>query len=127
MNAGGDAAEQVVRMSLEGVEVAARISGEGAKQLAILIAAVLKEEQKTHGKARLSNMIKSACRHHEIRKLPLSGRLRSCGHWKRKSPVSWKCYQTLRNRYGRSLRQSLIPTSAWYSSTGTSTTIRGSR
>ena len=47
MNAGGDAAEQVVRMSLEGVEVAARISGEGAKQLAILIAAVLKEEQKT--------------------------------------------------------------------------------
>lgn len=59
MNAGGDAAEQVVRMSLEGVEVAARISGEGAKQLAVLIAAVLREEQKTHGKARLSNMIKS--------------------------------------------------------------------
>ncbi len=59
MNAGGDAAEQVVRMSLEGVEVAARISGEGAKQLAILTEAVFKEEQKTHGKARLSNMIKS--------------------------------------------------------------------
>lgn len=58
---------------------------------------------------------------------PLSGHLRSCGHWKRKSPVSWKCYQTLRNRYERSLRQFLIPTSAWYSSTGTSTTIRGSR
>lgn len=59
MNAGGDAAEQIVRMSLEGVEVAARISGEGAKNLAVLIAAVLKEEQKTHGKARLTNMIKS--------------------------------------------------------------------
>lgn len=59
MNAGGDAAEQVVRMSLEGVEVAAKISGEGAKQLAVLIAAVLREEQKTHGKARLTNMIKS--------------------------------------------------------------------
>ena len=59
MNAGGDAAEQMVRMSLEGVEVAARISGEGAKNLAVLIAAVLKEEQKTHGKARLTNMIKS--------------------------------------------------------------------
>ena len=43
MNAGGDAAEQIVRMSLEGVEVAARISGEGAKQLAVLIAAVLRE------------------------------------------------------------------------------------
>ena len=64
MNAGGDAAEQIVRMSLEGVEVAARISGEGAKQLAVLIAAVLIEEQKTHGKARLSNMIKSG---HELK------------------------------------------------------------
>lgn len=59
MNAGGDAAEQVVRMSLEGVEVAARITGYGAKNLAVLIAAVLKEEQKTAGKARLTNMIKS--------------------------------------------------------------------
>lgn len=59
MNAGGDAAEQVVRMSLEGVEVVARVSGAGAKNLAVLIAAVLKEEQKTHGKARLTSMIKS--------------------------------------------------------------------
>ena len=59
MNAGGDAAEQIVRMSLEGVEVAAKITGSGAKNLAVLMAAVLKEEQKTHGKTRLSNMIKS--------------------------------------------------------------------
>lgn len=59
MNVGGDAAEQVVRMSLEGVEIAARITGHGAKNLAVLIAAVLKEEQRTKGKARLSNMIKS--------------------------------------------------------------------
>lgn len=59
MNYGGDAAEQVVRMSLEGVEVAARISGNGAKNIAILLAAVLKEEQKTTGKARLTNMLKS--------------------------------------------------------------------
>ena len=41
MNYGGDAAEQVVRMSLEGVEVAARITGTGAKNIAILLAAVL--------------------------------------------------------------------------------------
>lgn len=59
MNYGGDAAEQVVRMSLEGVEVAAKISGNGAKNIAILFAAVLKEEQKTKGKARLTNMLKS--------------------------------------------------------------------
>lgn len=59
MNYGGDAAEQVVRMSLEGVEVAARITGTGAKNIALLLAAVLKEEQKTKGKARLTNMLKS--------------------------------------------------------------------
>jgi len=64
MNAGGDAAEQVVRMSLEGVEVAAKITGSGVKHLAVLVAAVLKEEQKTHGKARLTNMIKSG---HELK------------------------------------------------------------
>ena len=46
-------------MSLEGVEVAARITGTGAKNIAILLAAVLKEEQKTKGKARLTNMLKS--------------------------------------------------------------------
>ena len=59
MNPGGDAAEQVVRLSLEGVEVAAKISGSGAKNLALLMYAVLKEEKKTKGKARLTNMLKS--------------------------------------------------------------------
>ena len=59
MNNGGDAAEQVVRISLEGIEVAAKITGEGAKGIAIMLAAVLKEEHKTKGKARLTNMIKS--------------------------------------------------------------------
>ncbi len=56
---GADAAEQMVRMSLEGMEVALRISGAGAKNLAVLLAAILKEEQKTQGKTRLSNLIKS--------------------------------------------------------------------
>ena len=59
MNPGGDAAEQVVRLSLEGVEVAARISGNGAKNIALLLYATLKQEQKTKGKARLTNMLKS--------------------------------------------------------------------
>lgn len=49
---GGDAAEQVVRISLEGVEVAVKIIGEGAKNLAIMIAAILKEEQKAKGNER---------------------------------------------------------------------------
>lgn len=54
-----DAAEQIVRMSLEGVEVAAKITGESAKSIAVLLAAVLREEHKTKGKARLTSMIKS--------------------------------------------------------------------
>lgn len=57
MNNGGDAAEQVVRLSLEGFEVAARLSGSAAKNIALLLVSVLKQEQKTKGKARLTNMI----------------------------------------------------------------------
>ena len=59
MTASGDAAEQVVRMSLEGMEVTAKIAGLGAKNTALLLAAVLKEEQKTKGKARLTSMLRS--------------------------------------------------------------------
>ena len=47
MNTGGEAAEQIVRMSLEGFEVAAKITGAGAKNIAILLYSILKEEQKT--------------------------------------------------------------------------------
>ena len=55
----GDAAEQVVRMSLEGAEVAVKLAGTGAKQLAILLYAVLKDQHKTRGKIRLTNMLRS--------------------------------------------------------------------
>ena len=59
MNTSGEAAEQIVRMSLEGFEVAARITGAGAKNIAILLYSILKEEKKTKGKARLTNMLRS--------------------------------------------------------------------
>lgn len=63
MTNGGDAAEQIVRLSLEGFEVAVKLTGSAAKNLAILLASVLKQEitqsGKTKGKARLTNMIKS--------------------------------------------------------------------
>ena len=59
MNTSGDAAEQIVRMSLEGFEVAAKITGAGAKNIAVLLYAILKEEKKTKGKARLTNMLRS--------------------------------------------------------------------
>lgn len=51
------------RISLEGFEVAVRLTGSAAKNIAILLASVLKQEisqsNKTRGKARLTNMIKS--------------------------------------------------------------------
>ena len=59
MNTGGEAAEQIVRMSLEGFEVAAKITGAGAKNIAILLYTILKEEKKTKGKSRLTNMLRS--------------------------------------------------------------------
>lgn len=59
MNYSGDAAEQIVRMSLNGVEVAAKISGKAAERLAVLLYAVLKDQKKTRGKTRLTNMLKS--------------------------------------------------------------------
>lgn len=59
MSYSGDAAEQVVRMSLQGAEVAAKITGEGAKHIAVLLYAILKEQNKTKGQVRLTNMLKS--------------------------------------------------------------------
>ena len=44
MTQGGDAAEQIVRLSLEGMEVAVKISGESAKNIALILMAVLREE-----------------------------------------------------------------------------------
>ena len=47
MNYGGDAADQIVRYSMEGMEHTLRISGSIAKNLAVLIVAVLKDQKKT--------------------------------------------------------------------------------
>lgn len=52
----GEAAEQVVRMTLNGVEVAAKISGKAAERLAVLLYAVLKDQKKTRGKTRLTSI-----------------------------------------------------------------------
>ena len=55
----GEAAEQVVRMSLEGFEVAAKVTGEGAKDIAVLLYTVMKNKEQTSGKAKLTNMLKT--------------------------------------------------------------------
>jgi len=48
-----------VRITLEGAEVAAKITGAGAKQIAILLYAILRDQKKTKGKIRLSNLLRS--------------------------------------------------------------------
>lgn len=59
MNTSGDAAESVVRMSLQGLDVAVRLTGTGAKNIAAIMIAILKEQKQTKGKTRLTNMLKS--------------------------------------------------------------------
>lgn len=59
MNSSGEAAESVVKMSLQGLEVAAKITGNGVKQITALLIAMLKDKRQTKGKTRLTNMLKS--------------------------------------------------------------------
>lgn len=61
MNNSGDAAEQVVRMSLETGEVALKLTGSAAKNIAAAIYAVLKnrDKNKLKGRQRLTSMLKS--------------------------------------------------------------------
>lgn len=59
MNASGDAAEQIVRMSLQGVEVVGKMSMDGAERLVKLLMASLKDTKRTKGRASLNTMLKS--------------------------------------------------------------------
>lgn len=59
MNQSSDAAEQIVRMSLEGFEVAAKVTGSGAKDIAVLLYTIMKNKEQTSGKSKLSKMLKS--------------------------------------------------------------------
>ena len=57
----GDAAEQVVRFSLEGTEVALKLTGSATKNIAAALYSVLKNRDKTKikGRQRLTSMLKS--------------------------------------------------------------------
>lgn len=59
MNTAGDSADQIVKMSLNGLELGLKISGAAAKQLAVLIYAILRDQKKTRGKARMNTMLRS--------------------------------------------------------------------
>lgn len=59
MNTSGEAAEQVMRMMLGGTEVLIKLSGSGAKNAAILIYSICKQQNQTRGAQRLTNMLRS--------------------------------------------------------------------
>lgn len=58
MNYGADAADQLVRYSLEGVEYTVKLSGAVTKNLAVFIAAVLRSQKKTKGRTRMDRMLR---------------------------------------------------------------------
>lgn len=68
MNTGGDAAERLVRDSLMITEEAVKLAGLGAKNLAALLVALAKEEEKTHGPTRLTRLLRSG---EELKLLPI--------------------------------------------------------
>lgn len=60
MSTSSDSAEEIVRLSLEGFEVVAKLSGSMAKNLAVMLYAISKDtNKKTKGRTRLTNMLKS--------------------------------------------------------------------
>ena len=69
MNTGGDAAERLVRDSLMITEEAVKLAGLGAKNLAAILVALAKEEEKTHGPTRLTRLLRSG---EELKLLPIT-------------------------------------------------------
>lgn len=59
LNTGGEAADQVIKMGLNGAEVALRITGVAAKEVATMLYAILKDNKKSKGRTRLENLIKT--------------------------------------------------------------------
>lgn len=64
MTNGGDAAEQLIRVSLTGTEIVLRLTGTAAKELAVFLAAALKNPDRKkekraakHGETRLATML----------------------------------------------------------------------
>lgn len=59
MSTQAEAADRVVKIMLDGSEHAIKIAGAGAKQIAVLLYAILKDQKRTKGKVRLANMLRS--------------------------------------------------------------------
>ena len=78
LTSGGETADQAVRMTLQGIEVAANVAlnagGTAAKSLAVTLYAILTDKKKVKGKTRLQSMLKSgkelkvfAIRHEDLK------------------------------------------------------------
>ena len=59
MNPSGDAAETMVRLSLQGTEFALKITGAASKNIAAMLLAAAKNQKKTKGKTTLNKLLKS--------------------------------------------------------------------
>ena len=55
----GDAADETVRIMLNGTEVAVRLAGSGVKSLAELLVAWSRQEMKTYGKTSMTRLLKT--------------------------------------------------------------------
>ena len=54
-----ESAEQIVKISLEGMEVACKISGQLIERFAVMLYTMAKDNKASKGKTNLNNMLKS--------------------------------------------------------------------
>ena len=59
MNLGSDPADQVVRYTLDGSEFALKMTGTAAKNFAVFVAAVLRDQKRTRGKTNLTRLLRA--------------------------------------------------------------------
>ena len=59
MNTSGEAADQIVKIFLDGADRLGRLTGTGAKHGAVLLYSLAKQQKKTKGRARLETMLRS--------------------------------------------------------------------
>ena len=55
----GETADQVVRMTLNGTDMAARLTGTAAKEIAMLLYAVASDHKQSRGKTKLANLLRT--------------------------------------------------------------------
>ena len=59
MDYSGEAAEQIIRVSLDGAITTLKLSGTASKHLAVLLVSILNEQNRSKGKVKLATMLKS--------------------------------------------------------------------